>query len=482
MGKVPLIDAQADTWFLEARALESPEIYVDRRDYKKIVQLTTLAAERRHWKAMLNLASLYLEGHDPGHGVEDALRLVEEAMRLGVPAAYDRMGTYHMNGTGVGGDLTRAYAFWQRAAEMGSPLAMAYLAEKLRAGTDDAMPGYWANIPVATKMLECSLAQGHGPAAYILHFIYEAPRDAQGYEHARTRETKARALQVLHDGARLGCGRCAHDLAIEFSSPIDLADMLVPHLDKARSERYLVLAEALDFDPDDRFPNLDLVLPLPPAMLSPWNGDRDTLLNAARGVTPTPLQPQPITAAPASNRYFLDSAFALQNSGQRSEAQHAPFAGYWKPIAPQLSASVRAQLADIPPGLYRQGEPFQTPAGALTGIEWEWWQTTSSTPEAIAPRAAAGLTRVAPRPQPLRSSPGDASCPASGVWQPWLSPAHPLHAAVNQYWRQRWLTTGQPFPRPQTDWQLPLREQDLTWHLMDSTGARLLASVPPDTH
>lgn len=36
-NKVPPIDAQAEDWFLAARALEDPEIFVEDRDYKKIV-------------------------------------------------------------------------------------------------------------------------------------------------------------------------------------------------------------------------------------------------------------------------------------------------------------------------------------------------------------------------------------------------------------------------------------------------------------
>src|SRR5450830_689639 len=79
--RVPLIDAQADAWFREAQALDDHDLWEEDRDYKKIVQLTRQAAERRHWKAMLNLASLYIEGRDPAHGIEDAVRLVEDAMR-----------------------------------------------------------------------------------------------------------------------------------------------------------------------------------------------------------------------------------------------------------------------------------------------------------------------------------------------------------------------------------------------------------------
>jgi uncharacterized Zn-binding protein involved in type VI secretion len=315
-SKVPAIDAQAEAWFLEARALEDPETIEDDRDYKKIVQLTRQAAERNHWKAMLNLASLYLERRDVAHGVEDAIQLVEKAMKLGIPAAYDRMGTYYMNGTGVDADATRAYAFWQKAAEMGSPLAMVFLADKLDAGPDSEEPGHWANIPVATVMLECAFGQGYGPAAEALHYLYALPRDASGKVIGeRTAETKARAVKVLHDGVRLGCEKCARNLVAEFDHPFDLSDMLAPHIDKARGARYKVFRDALGFNPDIRFPNLDQVLPLPPAALPSWNGDRDTLLNAAMGVTPKPRTPIPTAASHRTDRHFLDATFLFRLTG-----------------------------------------------------------------------------------------------------------------------------------------------------------------------
>jgi hypothetical protein len=481
-SKVPPVDAQADAWFLEARALESPEIYVDNRNYKKIVQLTLQAAERRHWKAMLNLASLYLERRDPPHGVEDAVKLVEEAMLLGIPAAYDRMGTYHMNGTGVGGDATRAYAFWQKAAEMGNPHAMAFLGEKLSAGTDGAIPGYFANIPVAIKMLECALGQGYGPAAYTLHFLYEVPRAANGDEISdRTRETKIRALKVLHEGVKFGCQECARDLAIEFGDPFDLADMLAPHVDKARGERYREFSNALSFDPDDRFPNLDKILPLPPAHLPRWNGDQDTLLNAARGVSPPPPTPKPSAASQSTGRAFLDAAFALRNTGHASSERQAPIAGYWQPTAPQQSERIRAQLAKIPPGQYQRGEafdhlvsPYSEGGIRISSVVWERWETIRHNHGAVEPHAPARLIRHVARPEPLLCCDAALACPVSGIWQPWVHGEHPLQDIVNRHWRQTWLLAGQPFPQPQRDWLLPLPEQDVTWHLMDAADKTIL--------
>jgi hypothetical protein len=479
--KVPPIDAQAEAWFLEARNLEDPETIEDDRDYSKIVRLTRQAAERRHWKAMLNLASLYLEKRDPQHGVEDAIRLVEQAMRLGIPAAYDRMGTYYMNGTGVRFDSTRAYAFWQKAARMGNPQAMAYLGEKLRAGRDGAIPGYWDNIPIATKMLECALAQGYGPAAEVLHYLYASPRASDGtITGDRTPETKTRALQVLHDGVRLGCEQCANQLAIEFGDPFDIATMLVPYVDKARGERYRVLSNALSFNPDRRFPNLDKVLPLPPADLPPWNGERDSLLEAAMGVSLKRAAPQPTAASQYTDRRFLDAAFKLRPTGEKTADSRAPVSGYWQPAAPEQAEPIRAMLARVDPGLYRTDEAFDRfmspnteDRNPISGVVWERWETIRHNHGAVNPLAAAGLTREVPCPEVLVACSGEQVCPTSAIWQPWVDVEHPMRAIVNQHWRQAWLTKGQAFPRPERDWLLALPVADVTWYLMEPAGVEL---------
>lgn len=479
--KVPPIDAQAEVWFLEARELEGPETIEDDRDYKKIVQLTRQAAERQHWKAMLNLASLYLEQRDPSHRVEDAVQLIEHAMRLGIPAAYDRMGTYYMNGTGVRSDATRAYAFWQKAAQMGNPQAMAFLGEKLRAGTDGAIPGYWDNIPIATKMLECALGQGYGPAAEILHYLYASPRASDGTVIGdRTSQTKARALKVLHEGVKLGCEKCANKLEIEFGDPYDLADMLAPHVDKARGERYGLLGDALSFNPSSRFPNLDMVVPLPPADLPPWNGDRDTLLESAMGVSLKRPPPKPTAASQYTDRRFLDAAYKLRPAGEKTAEQYAPMSGYWQPTAHQQSESIRAILACVEPGLYRAEEQFQRFASPdkedrtlIGGVVWERWETIRHNHGAIEPLAATGQTREVACPEPLLACGSKISCSVSGIWQPWVHAEHPMRAIVNQHWRQAWLTEGQAFPEPERDWLLALPEKDVTWYLMDRSGVEI---------
>ncbi|MES2017394.1 MAG: DUF6396 domain-containing protein [Pseudomonadota bacterium] len=474
--KVPPIDAQAEAWFLEARALESPDIFVEDRDYKKILELTRNAAARKHWKAMLNLASLYLEKHDPARSVDDALNLVEDAMRLGIPAAYDRMGTYYMNGTGVGGDATRAYAFWLKAAQMGNPQAMTFLGEKISATWDSPADGFWANIPIATQMLECAFGQGYGPAARRLSSLIVGVRPPSGRGN-RTAETSARAVKLLHDGVKLGCEKCANSLFVEFDGGFNLADILPPFVDKARSQRYLVLADELSWNPNTRFPNLDQVLPLPPAHLPSWNGDKDALINAAMGVKPKPAPPEPTAASQRTDRHFLDAAFQLRYTGDRTDATRAPRTGYWQPIGIKQPERIRDLLARNPPGLYHADElfelfydPNEADRSPVFAVVWERWDTQWHNDDAVELRAVTGQMREIDSAAPIMACPASRPCPATGVWQPWVHAQHPMRAIINQHWRQVWLSKGQPFPRPEQDWLLALPETDVMWHLMDDVG------------
>jgi TPR repeat protein len=481
-AKVPPIDAQADAWFREAQALEDPDTWEEDRDYKKIVQLTRQAAERRHWKAMLNLASLYLEKRDPPHGEDDALTLVEQAMRLGIPAAYDRMGTYYMHGIGVPGDSTKAFAFWQKAADMGNPQSMAYLGDKISATWDSPKDGFWANTSVATKMLECALAQGYGPAASTLSHLQAWPRNKDGTRAGpRTAETRSLALRTLHEGVKYGCEDCARDLWAEFDHPDDLADMLAPYLDKARSDRYRVLNHAIHSNPTLRFPNLDKVLPLPPAPLPQWNGDKKTLIDAAKGVTPLPSEPAQGKASLRSGRQHLDAAYTLHPTNDKTTEAEAPFAGYWQPTAPHESQQLQAWLASISPGLYQPGEAFdnlryppELGRGPIKGPVWQRFVTVRHNHGAVEPIAAARLTREIARLEPHRSCNAHKPCPLTGIWQPWLPPEHPLQHAVNQPWRQAWVVAGQSFPDLQFGGLLSFDLDELTWHLLDSSEPKLV--------
>ena len=203
------------------------------------------------------------------------------------------MGIYHQNGLVKGGNATTAYAFFQRAANMGSPSAQTFLGYKMAGLHDDPTGEFWGNLPIGTKMLECALAQGYGDAAEKLGFIYSRPGTA---------EAKLQALKVLQDGVRLGSAECANDLFTEFDGfNLNNGRNLVGHIDKARAERYSKIGDALEFYRGRlKLPNLDKVLPLPPAPLPKWDGDEDTLINAAKAVAPPPEPPRSSQLLPQS--------------------------------------------------------------------------------------------------------------------------------------------------------------------------------------
>jgi hypothetical protein len=135
-------------------------------------------------------------------------------------------------------------------------------------------PGFWGNMPIAIAMLDCAVAQGFGQAALELGVtLGNTVPEYRDY---------ARALRVLHDGVKSGSKQAANSLFSNF----DQGNPVVGNLkDPIRADRYKSLADALYHNPDLRFPNLDKVLPLPPAKLPPWDGSPESLVNAAMGVS-----------------------------------------------------------------------------------------------------------------------------------------------------------------------------------------------------
>ncbi|MDM0011037.1 DUF6396 domain-containing protein [Variovorax sp. J22P168] len=286
---VPPIDVQAEAWLQEGLRITSRDLWPDQRDYPKAVVLWQQAAERKHWKAMMNLAGVLIQGDGTEAYVvppdtERAIQIVEEAMKLGIPAAFDAMGTYHQRGLGVNGDASRAYAFWELAADMGSPSAQAFLGYDLSAAYDNPKERFWDNRPVGLKMLQCSFSQGNGNGAEKLALVYERDKTSEGWD---------RTIRTLHEGVKFGSEGSANTLSTLFRGA-EIAKG-APSRDPARAERYGALGDALYLNPDLRFPNLDKVLPLPPAKLPQWDMSQpQTLIDAAKQVVPKPkVQPTP---------------------------------------------------------------------------------------------------------------------------------------------------------------------------------------------
>jgi hypothetical protein len=472
---VPPIDPEAEAWFQEGMRLTSMDLWPNQRDYPKAVALWSKAAERKHWKAMMNLAGVLIEGdgtapYQVQPDTERAVQIVEGAMRLGIPAAFDTMGTYHQRAMGVKGDISRAYAFWDLAADKGSPRAQVFLGDALNASYDNPKEGFWGNRKVGLQMLECSYAQGHGKGAYELGSYLESEKNYP------------RALVVLHEGVKMGSSECARSLSVIFSGPDEATK---GSTDIAREERYKVLSDALYLNPDLRFPNLDKVLPLPPARLPMWDGKKESLINAAKAVVPVPPappKPAPNPASQRTGRAHVPEGWALPERPQfevpaQYETTAAPADGYW--IARLMRHTHERHIAwdeAQVPMRYAKGELFDRSRPGLRDedgrIQFHYLgELVAAQPDQSHehPLVVRGIARYSDVPEPPRRCEGGAPCPQTGVWSGSVPEDHPMAAVFNQWHRQAYLTEGQDFPDPKAQ-HLGIESKEITWQWLGQTN------------
>jgi hypothetical protein len=468
---VPPIDPPAELWFQQALALDNPDLYYKDRDYPMIYQLYRQAAERGHWKAMLNLASLILSNYVvPEHDPEIALRWVERAMKLGIPDAYDVMGVYHQNGVVQGGGATAAYAFFQRAADMGSPSAQTFLGYKVAGEYDDPAEGFWGNLPVALQMLECAFAQGYGDAGAKLGLIYARPE---------TPDAKLRALKVLHEGVKLGSAKCANRLSSEFNGlGLNAGINLVGRIDDSRRERYSKIGDALEHYGDRlKLPNLDKVLPLPPAPLPKWDGNVKTLIDAAKAVTPPP---KPNPGASLEGREYLPAGQGVLSLAASSYAvtgdESVPKTGYWLATY-GLSSMTKSELRFARSGRperYRTGERFEAPMLAwLTPdlVQWHFLGDAQPVPPSrdvfLKQLVDAGRIRQIPVASTTDQCHGLQRCPETGIWEGRIADDHTLAALYNVWHQQAYVEQGQLFPAPESRF-LDIAAEHVRWTYLGS--------------
>jgi TPR repeat protein len=468
---------QAEALFQQGMAATSYDLWPEDRDYKKAAQLWTQAAAQGHWKAQLNLAGLYLQGVAVPRDADKALELTEDLVRKGVPAARDNMGAYYMGGVGpLKQDATVAYAFWQKAADMGSMAAQAYLGEKLL-GTHDDPPSFWGNRPVSRKMLECAFAQGSGKAAYTLGL------DLVG-DDASLGESYIRALGTLHESTKLGNEKAANSLSVAF----DAGKALVDHrIDVARAERYSILGDALGRNPDLRLPNLDKVLPLPPADLPKWDGNKQTLIDAAKALVVLPAV-KPTPGSQRTGRAHIPQGRVLLAQAHRVVVEAntpAPYGGYWRPRLNALyreheEAWERAQV----PQRYAKGEAFEVVDRSSMGpyaklaprTVWHYLGEAVPATVALHPRIVQGIARGTRVPEPALRCRGTQPCPRTGVWAAHVPNDHPLAPRFNRWDRSAYVEKDGHFPNP-LEQGIDIASNEVSWLWLDNANHVRLSGI-----
>ncbi|WP_272662944.1 MULTISPECIES: SEL1-like repeat protein [unclassified Providencia] len=263
---LPPVDPEADIWFKQARELEKVNKY--QRDYAKIGELYRKAAERNHPKAMLNLSNLISYGKIPPIGgkgpAQEVWNIIRKMAKLNISYGYYQMGHYLDTGYGVAADRTKALAYFRQAADLGSPEGQYVIGDIFLSKRLDNMqinPAYHPEI--GKKMLDCAAKQGNGEAAYQLATYYQ---DVDN--------NLSTALSYYQIAVKNG-SRTSASTFMEAFKP-DIKESSIYYLpitpDLNRSVRYEAIADEIRNNPEARFPDIDKIVPLPPAELPEWDG------------------------------------------------------------------------------------------------------------------------------------------------------------------------------------------------------------------
>jgi len=268
-------DPKAYRLYIKARNYwrSKGEFEFTREELLGILADVTRAADKGDWGAKALLAHFHIIGlghldtnklldSEPDKGVQ----IVREAVAAGQAWGFYDLGVAHEHGYGGAVmDEAISWAYYRRAAELGSPDAQMALAEAYRkAGRDKD----------ALAMRMCAYKQEHGPAAMYFGRV------------AELRGNFFEALKHYQAATRFGSEEGAAALMLFFApdewnqfTREELARLRESDLqpDAERKRRYKEIDHALDLNPDLRFTRLDKAVPLPPAELPPWNGIQDAM-------------------------------------------------------------------------------------------------------------------------------------------------------------------------------------------------------------
>ncbi len=268
-------DAAPYQRYIDARKLWRSKIggELTREEMLRVLNDVQGAASQGDWGARALMANFYRSGLGPikSNHVLDAdfdksVAISRTAVAAGQAWGFHDLGVAHKSGYGgaVKSDQI-AWAYFLKAAELGSPDAQMTLA------------GAYATINrehFEQAMLKCAYLQGHGPAALRLgNYAHSLKYFGTALEYYQA-GTKFGNISSTVEMRQFFEEKNWHMLARQDRVAL-MALGVLP--DPEREQRYRQIASALDINPDLRLTMLNLVIPLPPAKLPPWNGVQDTI-------------------------------------------------------------------------------------------------------------------------------------------------------------------------------------------------------------
>ena len=294
---LPAIDHESDILYRYSVYLEKLK---GKKVYDEIARYYRIASAHDHYKAAANLQFLLSTGKASSPDAsKETIDLAEYYIAKGIPGSFYDMAHYLESGYGVKQDITAARAFFRRAADLGNPDAQYYVGKLLT-----RVPN---TVAVTLAMYKCAMEQGSRLAArnYATYF-----KNSGLYQEA---------LNGYQAAIRNGDVNSASRLSSSFLkvSSSDKIDYLGLKEDIDRVDRYKKITFFLSRHEHlgAKIPDIDNIVPLPPAALPEWDGtfqwkrERDSYV---------PVIPSPELIEKLSAEKGLDPATGLPLSATKT--------------------------------------------------------------------------------------------------------------------------------------------------------------------
>ncbi|GMG93518.1 DUF6396 domain-containing protein [Cupriavidus metallidurans] len=218
-----------------------------------------------------------------------------------------------------------ALRYFRKAADLGNADAQFYVGGLLEP---------WNKAPdIARQMYKCAADQRHGEAASTLGFVL------------KNRSNYAEALEAFQKGVQVGDSMSAFFLAGSFKGPPPAEELHYLSLsqDLERSRRYKLIWRFLTRNDgrNPKVPDIDQIVPLPPAKLPPWDGTFQWQKEQDAAVPPDKPSDELINRL--SQAKNLDPATGLPLTTSAKTAQTTTSAPEQKPLPLGTEASTGEQ-------------------------------------------------------------------------------------------------------------------------------------------
>ncbi|MBN6069828.1 sel1 repeat family protein, partial [Aggregatibacter actinomycetemcomitans] len=226
-----------------------------------------IAAMNGDYKANLRLQYLLKSGRISSNMPQTEVHNLNEVLAKQLPAtAYYKLYGYLDVSYGVRTEADGKYAYLRKAADLGSREAQYVVAEMLGdiEDSEETEQDFKYRLNLVRELRSCASEQGLGEASGNLGISLQLNKKY------------SEAVKVFHQGVKNGDVTSALNLSFGFSQKTnkDSHNFLDLAPDEERSVRYNIIKKYLSRNDylKPKVPDLDEIVPLPPAPLPDWDG------------------------------------------------------------------------------------------------------------------------------------------------------------------------------------------------------------------